>query len=312
MTPEVSEVAVIIFARNEEKRIGQCLRAVLDQEFAGNYEVLVIDSGSTDRTVDIASGFPVRLCTISPAEFHHGRTRHLGIFETASDLVVLLNGDATPTNRHWLSALVEAVRPECVAAAYSRQVPYRGAYPMEECFLRFVYPPDSGAGLKSAPFLTPFFSTVSCVLKRSVYECEPFSSTIVMSEDQEWSRRVVNRGYRVTYAPKSEVYHSHNYPLAQALRRFFDAGMTARISYLERNPGNWSSLARHALRYPLHELRFLVKRGHAAWIPYALVYEATKCLGFVLGLLFDVMPKWLVSRLSLNSSRGVASNQRSA
>jgi GT2 family glycosyltransferase len=133
---------------------------------------------------------------------------------------------------------------------------------------------------KSTPLLTAFFSTVSCVVKRSVYKYESFSSAIVMSEDQEWSGRMVKRGYRVAYAPKSEVYHSHNYPLAQALRRFFDAGMTARMSYLKRNPGNWSSLARHALRYPLHELHFLVKTGHAAWIPYALVYEAAKCSGW--------------------------------
>ncbi len=303
-------VSIVILTKNEETRIGGCLRSVFAQDFDGSVEVLVIDSGSTDHTLDIVAATSARLLRIPPEEFHHGRTRHLGVLSTTAPLVVLLNGDATPADERWLSGLVQAVdRPE-VGAAYSRQRPYPGAFPMEEFFLQFVYPPAPANGSAGHLRIMPtFFSTVSCILKRSAYELEPFSAAMIMSEDQEWSVRITRRNLQVVYAPESEVLHSHNYTLTRAFRRFFDAGMTAKASYLQRNPGNWTALLRRAVAYPFAEGAFLLRSGRAHWLPYAALYDLLKLLGFGCGLGYRFLPPSILQRVSLYATPATAGNR---
>ena len=303
-------VSIIIPVKNAEKTIYTCLDAIYHQEFVGPLAVLLVDSGSTDRTLEIASTFPTRLLQIPPEQFHHAGTRHLAIQRTGEPLIVLLNGDAVPANSYWLSTLLLAVQPEDVAAAYSRQVPQPGAYPMEEFFLDIVYPPvRNGASMRGRVFGS-FFSTVSCILKRSIYDANPFSPKMIISEDQEWSIRVSQRGYRILYAPESIVYHSHNYSLERAFRRFFDMGMMARISSLSHNPQYQQAITRRALTYPLGEILFLIKTNRVRWIPYALLYDFAKFFGYTLGLCGEMLPDSVIKKLSLSSHTNAERRQK--
>ncbi len=68
------DISIVILAKNEEKNIRECLSKVFEQRISFSYEVIVIDSGSKDKTVEIASTFPIRLIKIKPEEFGHGRT----------------------------------------------------------------------------------------------------------------------------------------------------------------------------------------------------------------------------------------------
>src|SRR5205807_6709801 len=90
------ETSVLILCKNEERRIGDCLDMVFAQKGAGEFEVVVIDSGSTDRTLEIVRRHPVRLFEIPASEFHHARTRNYAAEMARGRYLVYLTADAVP------------------------------------------------------------------------------------------------------------------------------------------------------------------------------------------------------------------------
>ena len=120
-----------------------------------------------------------------------------------------------------------------------------------------------------------------------------------MSEDQEWSRRVLIAGWRLAYEPHAVVRHSHPYTIGAAFRRFFDSGVSAERAYLGAEPSR-SVLRRTALDYMRRELGWLIRSGNARWIPYASVYELAKLAGLQLGARHRSLPMWLKLRCTMN------------
>ena len=118
-----------------------------------------------------------------------------------------------------------------------------------------------------------------------------------MSEDQEWSRRVLRDGFALVYEPNAVVRHSHPYTIATAFRRFFDSGVSAEHAYVEGDESR-VALRRAGRRYAREELRWLWQSGRRRWIPYTVVYEFGKFAGLQLGLRHDRLPRGLARRLS--------------
>src|SRR5208282_394442 len=113
--------SIIILTKNEGANIGRCLEAVYGQSVDFPFEVLVIDSGSTDRTAEVVGTYPVRLLKIGAEEFHHARTRNLAAAASSGKYLVFLSGDALPADDGWLSALVRNFDDAGIAAVYGRQ-----------------------------------------------------------------------------------------------------------------------------------------------------------------------------------------------
>ena len=235
-------ISIIIPAKNEARNIGSCLDAISAQRIDEPFETIVIDSGSTDGTQDLVARYDVRLHQIRPEEFGHGRTRNLGARLARGEILVFLNADATPVDAHWLQRFHGALQPDRVAGVYGRQIARPDAYPMERFFLDYWYGPKGREQRKVNGRLDVeniFFSTVNCAIKRHLWEANPFDETVVMTEDQVWSRKTLEAGYTLTYAPECAVVHSHNYTLKAAFRRFFDAGWSAEASFIASAAGLW-------------------------------------------------------------------------
>ena len=119
-----------------------------------------------------------------------------------------------------------------------------------------------------------------------------------MSEDQEWSRRVLLAGYALRYVPEAAVHHSHPYTLRQAFRRFFDSGVSSERAYMAGARPSSVVLRRQALRYAKEELRWLWETGRRRWIPYAAAYEGAKFVGLQLGIRHGRLPHAIKVRFS--------------
>ena len=300
---EAIVASIIIPAKNESKNIGPCLEAILGQDFPEPFEVTVIDSGSNDDTTDIVKRFNVRLHQIRPDEFGHGRTRNLGAGMAVGRYLVFINADAMPTANTWLRELIAELQPDDVAGAYGRQIARPWAYPMERFFLEYLYGKQRLVKARTnrpLDALTVFFSTVNCAMKRSIWERYPFSETVVMTEDQVWSRQILEAGYKLVYSPAAAVSHSHNYGLTRSFRRFFDSGWSSEDSFLPQGLGPTLAFSIRCLDYLLREISFLLRNGHWRWIPYAGVYEGSKIGGLLLGRFHWLLPRGLKSRLSAN------------
>jgi GT2 family glycosyltransferase len=297
-------ISIVIPVKNGGADLVRCFDAIARQRADEEVEVVVVDSGSQDGSVERAEALGAHVHSIPPGEFHHGRTRNLGAELAAGDILVFTSQDAYAATDSWLADLTAPLRGhERVAGAYGRQLPHHDARPPERYFLDFLYGPEpreqkleEGEDLS---FEVTLFSNVNSAIPRRVWEAYPFADDIVMSEDQEWSRRVLRAGFGLAYAPSAAVHHSHAYSVLGAMRRFFDSGASAERSYVdEQESGSKSALWKAGVRYAEGEVEWLWTTGQRRWIPYAAVYELAKFVGLQLGRRHRLLPSSVKARLS--------------
>ncbi len=215
-------VSVVIPTFNGEPWLDETLNAVRRQKVDAEVEIICIDSGSRDRTLEICRAHGARLIEIEPGAFSHGATRNAAIESTGGEIICLLTQDALPADEYWLPSLVAAVdeNPR-VAGAYSRQAPRPDASPITRHLLenwlthRRQRVEQRIDDLDSYLSLAPFekmkfvcFDNVSSALRRSVWLEHPFAS-LPFGEDLDWSKRVMEAGYSIIFEPASVVIHSH-------------------------------------------------------------------------------------------------------
>lgn len=223
-------VSVIILVKNGLPYIEECLDAVFSQETPWCFEVIVIDSGSTDGTVEIVKKTPAKLIQILPEHFNHGETRNLGASLSNGVYLIFLVADATPVGRDWMMQLVDAANTNGAAGAYSRQLP-RGNHNL---FARNAverwhtassvrrlqkYPPNYKQIDPRDRYLLALYDDVSSCMKKQIWRKYPYHN--VHCEDVEWSDRVMRDGYAIVYEPNSVVIHSHQRSIKQDMKRIY-------------------------------------------------------------------------------------------
>ena len=286
-------VSIILLTKNGEKYIRSLLDGLYRQRKIECAEVMVIDSGSTDGTLEISSAYPVTLVQIPPEEFGHGRTRNLGARLARGELLLYLPQDATPLGTDWLDALLLPFSDPVVGGVYCRQVPRPDASAMEKFFLLETYPPQYDIKTIGKPedvsLARCFFSTVGGVIRASLWRDHPFSEIVIISEDQAWSKEIMLAGHAIVYQPAAELLHSHQYGIAGIFRRNFDSGFSIHQIFSGRTGisllASLSRLAREAV--------FVLRTGHAADICRFPFYECARHLGFWLGTHAEMLPKSL-------------------
>ena len=296
-------LSIVIPVKNGGSDLRSCLDGIAGQDVGEEVEVVVLDSGSSDGSAELAESRGAIVHRIAPEEFDHGSTRNLGASLARGEVLVFTSQDACADDPVWLRTLTaplrEAVPP---AGTYGRQIAHADAKPPERFFLEFLYGPrertQRAARAEELTMRTTLFSNVNAAIRRDVLDRFPFAEDIIMSEDQEWSRRVLLAGFELRYVPRAAVRHSHPYTVGQAFRRFFDSGVSAERAYLAGGAPAQDVVRREAVRYAREEVAWLWRGGHRRWLPYAAVYEGAKFAGLQLGVHHERLPCGLRPRLS--------------
>ena len=287
-------VSVLLVTRDGAATLGETLAAIRGQRTAFPFEIVAIDSGSTDGTAELLARGADRLLEIDPGDFNHGTTRNAGVAACRGELVALLVQDALPAGDDWLENLTAPLRDDPrLAGTCARQLPRPAASAVTRHYLagwaaaaaepRVMEVRDARAWSDLAPAerlaLCTFDDVCSCI-RRSVWERLPFRATAI-AEDVEWARDALLAGWRLAYVPQASVVHSHERSARHELRR-------TRATH--RRLGDLFGLrtvptARHLLRafaatVPLHAR--LAWRRPAA-LPRALALAVAWPLGQYLG-----------------------------
>ncbi len=275
-------ISVVLPVRNGGEQYGHLARHLVQLRERLGVEVLVIDSGSTDGTAEAAEAAGFRVHRIAPEEFGHGRTRNLGVQLATGDIVCFITHDVLPCTPDWPLRFAEALADPTVAGVYGRQVP-RDASTMEMFFVAMNYPeeplrfdPQPG-GHHPRPGRVVFSDAFSAV-RRDVALRIPLPDYAPYSEDQIWARRVMAARYSIRYEPAAEALHAHVYDFRGLYRRTFRVGQALALGGIDGG----ASL-RESVRFLASEMAYVVRQGHAHRLPYLLVYEFTRWLGFQVG-----------------------------
>jgi len=230
MNPHLS---VVLLTRNGEDTVPALLKALWSQRISGPLEIVAIDSGSTDGTLDLLEGKVDTLLRIRPDQFNHGLTRNQAIAQTRGELVVVLVQDARPVGDIWLETLAAPFgKNPKLAGVFSRQVPKPGASKITRHYLskwianstvgHTTTLPGGQSELEAMPPMERMrccaFDNVACCIRRSVWTTHPFRPTPI-AEDLRWAREVLLAGYSTAFVPEAAVEHSHERSAVYEYRR---------------------------------------------------------------------------------------------
>lgn len=227
--PEDSTIAVVIPTYNAAQHILSLLNSLKTQTLRPT-QIIVIDSGSTDETLEIAKSQNCEIITINRTDFDHGTTRNLAISNTKSKFVVFLTQDAIPTDKNMIAELIKPLESDSnIAVCYGRQLPRPNAGSLESFARQFNYPTESFLKTKNdieALGLKTFFCSNSCsVIRLSIFnKLGGFKNNVIVNEDMLFAAKAITHDYSVYYSAKAKAYHSHNFTLAQTFKRYFNIG----------------------------------------------------------------------------------------
>lgn len=295
------DASILIPVKNERQWIGACLDAVFAQQGPA-FELLVADSGSTDGTLEILRGYPLRLVQIQPHEFHHARTRNHLAGLAAGEFLVFLGGDAVPQSSRWLAALLAPFSDPDVDAVYGRQIPRGGASLERQAALALMYGDQPirkhRSELARQGYLLYHFSTVTCAIRRSVWRCHPFPEHLPVFEDMAFAKSLLDAGGTIVYEPAATVRHSHDYAPGRLFRRYYDIGaIYGRLGIWRAGVGQRRTLARDGLATAARKLGRL-GREPVRQVCADLGRDALKFAGLSLGRHERWLPLPLKRRLT--------------
>jgi len=297
----MNKVSILILCKNEAANMGPCLDAVFAQKEAGEFEVLVLDSGSTDGTLEITRKYPVRVETIPAGTFHHSRTRNLAAELASGDTLVYLAADAFPATEYWLKALLENFADASVGAVYGRHLPKPGASLEREDALSAVYGETrlvkEAATRGKLGYRYYHMSTVNAAIRRGVWAATRFPEELKVFEDLGIAKKILESGWKIVYEPRATVFHSHTHTTTGLFKRYFDIGYTLRQLGIW-NDGTRGSLVKDAWKLFRGKFARLGKSAGGGKVRTSLGQDLAKSAGLFLGLNEKFLPLALKRRMS--------------
>lgn len=221
--------SLVIRCFNEEEHIGQLLYGIEEQTVTDR-EIIVVDSGSTDATLEVARRFPVRVVHIRPEEFTFGRALNRGCREAEGEFLVFASAHVYPVYDDWLESLLEPFEDDRIGAVYGKQRGNeRTKYSERQIFARLF--PDEDIPVQE----TPFCNNANCAIRRSLWEEVRYNEQLTGLEDLEWARRIMERGYRISYAADAEIIHVHDETPRQVQRRHMREAIALKEIYPDQS-----------------------------------------------------------------------------
>ena len=210
------ETSIIIRTFNEEVFLPALLKGIQRQHYR-DFEIVVVDSGSYDRSTYIAAKHGAQVLEIDSRDFTFGYSLNTGIRAAQGRFIAIVSAHTEPLNSDWLGQLVEPLRQEQVAMVYGRQCGTQLSKFSETLDLRRTFSSEPSV-------LVPpnfFANNANSAVKKELWEQHPFDETLPGLEDIEWAKYWMEQGFQVEYEPDAAIYHIHQETWRQIYRRYY-------------------------------------------------------------------------------------------
>ena len=250
------KISIIIPVKNGETTIGACLKGIFEQTLIKQTEVIIIDSGSTDRTLEIVKNYTVRLYQIPPEKFGHGKTRNYGASLAKGEFVVMTVQDVRPASNDWLEIMLSNFTDKEVVGVTGQQaVPHEADKNPLQWFRPVSKPNPKTIHFEKGEFekLSPkqqkqncSWDDVNAMYRKSILQKIPFDD-VEFGEDMLWAKKTLKNGYKIAYDMRACVWHYHHYTDMAKLRQriHYTLYFTYKnFGYLIPNPYNFKYFIR--------------------------------------------------------------------
>jgi rhamnosyltransferase len=209
------EASIIIRTLNEARYLPQLLEAIDAQRSEFRSEVIVVDSGSTDGTLEIAHAHGCRILMITKEDFSFGRSLNLGCHAAFGHFLVIISGHCVPCHGSWLQRLLAPLADGEVAYTYGRQLGGAETHWSEHRIFAKYFPSES-----AIPQPGIYCNNANSALLKSTWEHYKFDETLTGLEDMHLAQRLVADGGKIGYIAEAVVFHYHHERWPQVQRRF--------------------------------------------------------------------------------------------
>jgi len=295
-------ISVIIPTYNAESYLPTLLESLKSQTVS--FELIIIDSSSTDNTLEIAQKYTKNILTIPTDEFDHGGTRTKAGKVATGEIIVFLTQDALPYNKHTIKTLLDSFTDTSLGAVYGKQLPYDKSNLFGKHLRQFNYTDESYTrtlddkemyGIKTA-----FLSDSFAAYKRSALEkIDWFKDGLIVGEDSYAGAMLILEGYALAYNAEAKVYHSHSYTCVQEFKRYFDIGVFHQEEHWILD--SFGKAEGEGLRYINSEFNYLLEHRAYHRIPEFILRNGLKYLGYKLGKKHKVFPLYITKKLSMHT-----------
>lgn len=206
--------SLVIRTYNEEKHIGRLLSGVLQQTMQ-DFEIILVDSGSTDATLSIVSRYPVKVESIRPEDFTYGRSLNVGCRSARGQYLVFASAHVYPVYPDWLERLVAPFADDKVALSYGKQRgDSRTRFSETQVFAK-MFPSQS-----NFKQVHPFCNNANASIRRDLWLEQSYDESLSGLEDLAWASWAIDQGYHLAYAADAEVIHVHEESPHQIYNRY--------------------------------------------------------------------------------------------
>lgn len=222
MNPQCS---IVIRAFNEEKHIGKLLDGIRHQSIK-DLQIVLVDSGSSDKTVEIAKDFKADIIHIQPQDFTFGRSLNFGISHAKADFVVFASAHVFPVYPDWIERLVEPFEDEKVAISYGKQRGMETTQFSEHQIFQHWFP-DVSTNNQSHPFC----NNANAAIRKNLWHQHTYNESLPGLEDLEWAKWAFDHGYKIAYVAEAEIVHVHNESWRGISNRYRREAMAFKMIY---------------------------------------------------------------------------------
>jgi len=296
-------ISIIIPTFNAEKYLPDLLEKLNNQTVS--FELIIIDSSSTDTSVSIAKQYTNNIIIIPQIEFDHGGTRTKAAKVASGEIIVFLTQDALPYDNQSIEKILEPFKDEKIGAAYGKQLAYEETSLFGKHLREFNYTNTSYIRIlddkEKYGIKTTFLSDSFAAYRRSALEkVNWFKDGLIVGEDNYAGAKILLENYALAYCSGAKVYHSHSYTIIDEFKRYFDIGVFhKRENWILKTFGKAEG---EGGKYVKSEFNYLLKYHAYHRIPEFFIRNGMKYLGYKLGQKHESLPLKLVKKLSLHRS----------
>ena len=209
-------ISVVIRTLNEETYLDELLESIKGQNKDNfSIECVIVDSGSSDRTIEIARSHGSLITHIEKEEFTFGKSLNLGTEFSSGDIISYISGHCIPTSKEWLNSLTKPIRDKISGYTYGRQVGRDTTKFSEEQIFQKYYPEFS-----KIPQDDFFCNNANSAIERNIWEKYKFDENLTGLEDLHLAKRYFNEGGKICYVSDAAVFHIHNEQWKQTRNRY--------------------------------------------------------------------------------------------